>query len=368
MWFAGFRGTRAVLPVKVPALDLTFPAPAWYPVPDFDLALWVEELRPFNDALQSKVGLNCDELLAGLTALGLVIERYTQCGYLKSGEEAGKEGLILESPAPAPLLVSAVRHLVSVLLRGTLRVSVDSFLAALRAELELLNWPEPRQLAERFLKAFTGWPDPRKLPGPLLFYVLDPLTCVLDLSLWHEFRDACLAVATSGDGEVGAQRGRLFETQVRNHLTRVLQLSQSDIPWPANRDVFDETTNLGDVDFCFVRHGILFNLDMKSWQHSSDYIAGHYHVIQNRMRTLKTQLGRIERRGNAMEKQLEKVDGLKFAGRLDFLVIAFPEYLERAEESLWYGEQPRVITARELVELANDPVALLKLRNSCERT
>lgn len=357
MWYVSRRAMQAFLPVHVPALDLTFPAPAWYPIPDFDLVQWIEQLRPFDDALQSRLGLNCDELLIGLKALGLVIERQTQCGYLKVGEWAGTDAVLLESPAEASCLRSAVAHLASVLVRGTLRASVDGFITALSDELERFRWPQPRQLAETFLNALRGLPDPHGLPTAILFYVLDPLTCVLDLSLWHGFTDACLAVATSGDGDVGTHRGYLFEAQVRDHLIANLRLDQSDIPWPANLDVWDEHKNLGDVDFCFVSDGILFNLDMKSWQHSSDYFAGHYHTIRNRMSTLKVQIEHLEHRGIALERQLER-KGLRFVDRLDFLVVAFPEYLAFNERSLWYGDQPRVITASELVLLASRPAEL----------
>jgi hypothetical protein len=164
---------------------------------------------------------------------------------------------------------------------------------------------------------------------------------------------------------VGAHRGQLFEEQVREHLIVALELEDSDIPWPANRDVWDEGKNLGDVDFCFVRHGVLVNLDMKSWQHKSDYFAGHYHAINARMRTLKTQVERLERRGDALQHQLEH-SGLKFADRLDFLVVAFPEYLALDQSSLWYGEQPWIITANELTLLASNPTLIRELQRRSE--
>jgi hypothetical protein len=119
-------------------------------------------------------------------------------------------------------------------------------------------------LAIAFLDALTGSPDPRGLPRPFLFYVLDPLTCVLDLSLWHDFMEACVTLCTSGDGDVGNVRGRLFEEQVHDTLVRSMRLADTEIPWTPNRDVFEGDVNRGDVDFCFVRHGVLFNLDMKS--------------------------------------------------------------------------------------------------------
>src|SRR5450759_551828 len=117
----------------------------------------------------------------------------------------------------------------------------------------------------------------------------------------------------------------------------------------ANRAVWDGEVNRGDVDFCFTRHGILYNLDMKSWQSSSGYHVGHYHTIRNRLDELEDRIAQLVRRGDALQRQLEQ-QGASFGGRLDYLVVACPEYLALDRPSLWYGRQPRVITVKELVE------------------
>jgi hypothetical protein len=364
MWFAGWRGPyNPALPVHVPAFDITFPSPTWYPVPAFNLAQWIEQLRPFDDALQARLGLSCDELHAGMAALGLVVERQSQCGYLRWDTKEGAEALRLESPAEGEYLHRAVGHLASILLRGTLRTSVAGFVKSLEAELGFLGWPEGHQLAVRFLDALRGMPRPYGLPTPILFYVIDPLTCVLDLSLWHAFAESCLALITSGDGDVGNHRGRLFEAQVREQLISALELDEAKLPWPANRDIWNGDSNLGDVDFCFIHDGVLVNLDMKSWQHSSDYFVGHYHAIQARLRTLRTQLERIERRGAVLQGNLENRRSA-FVGRLDFLVVAFPEYLDVREGLFWYEDFPRVVTVSEIVDLAMKP---MMLRDLCVR-
>jgi hypothetical protein len=151
MLYASWRGMQAPIPVHVPSFDLTFPAPAWYPLPDLRLTEWIEQLRPFNSTLQERIGLNCDELLAGLTSLGRLIERQTQCGYLKEGKWNGSDALLLESPAEKTLLWGALGHLASILLRGTLRTSVEGFVNSLSLELEVTGWPQPKQLAEKLL-------------------------------------------------------------------------------------------------------------------------------------------------------------------------------------------------------------------------
>jgi hypothetical protein len=67
-------------------------------------------------------------------------------------------------------------------------------------------------------------------------------------------------------------------------------------------------------------------------------------------------MGQLERRGKALQRHLQS-GGYTFLGRLDFLVIAFPEYLGPDRPSLWYGRQPRVITVEELLEIAETPEA-----------
>ena len=136
---------------------------------------------------------------------------------------------------------------------------------------------------------------------------------------------------------------------MRSRLIDELRLDASELPWDANRDVWDGEVNRGDVDFCFIRDGILYNLDMKSWQRSSDYHLGHYHTIKNRLDDLQDRMAQLVRRGDALQKQLEQ-RGVSFLRRLDYLVVASPEYLALDRQSLWYGRQPRVVTVKELVE------------------
>jgi hypothetical protein len=347
MWFARWQGTSKPWAVYIPEFDILYPTPAWLPVADVDYEHWIEQLRPFEETLKARLGLSCDGLSAGLKALGMVIARQSQCCYLHSGKKHDRDAMILRSPAKAQYLVGAVHHLRSILLRGTLRVPVRDFRTAIETELHRNGWPHPEKLAGEFIQALTGSLQPGGLPKPFLFYVLDPSTCILDLLLWDEFPEACLALATSGDGDIGNLRGHLFEDQARQFLTTKLQLQGNELPWAANRDVYDGEVNLGDVDFCFCRNGILYNLDMKSWQRTSDYHVGHYHTIMQRLDTLTEHMEQLELRGKALQEQL-KHKGLKLTERVDFLIVPYPEYIALDRPSLWYGEQPRVITAEEV--------------------
>jgi len=358
MWFAGWRGTEKAVPVYIPALDIVFPNPSWYPIPELKLQDWIEQLQPFEDALQSRKGLTCDELSAGMKALGLVIARQTQCCYLKQGRWLGRNALILDSPSDKTLLRNATEHLVSILVRGTLRSSVPEFRTAIEAELIGLRWQNPSQLSEKIISKFTGSQPSTDLPEPFLFYNIDPLTCVLDLSLWYEFKEACLVAVTSGDGAIGKRRGALFEKQVRERFIKRLQLKPNELPWPANREILDGSVNHGDVDFCFCRNNILYNLDMKSWQRKSNYHKGDFFAIRDRLKVLEEQMDKLMRRGIALQHKLEK-QGLSFIHRLDFIIVASPEYLSFDYETLWYGRQPRVVTVDELVRLVELPDSAL---------
>jgi hypothetical protein len=98
-----------------------------------------------------------------------------------------------------------------------------------------------------------------------------------------------------------------------------------------------------------VRSGILRD---ESWQRSSDYHVGHYHTIMQRRKDLKEQIAKLERRGNALQLQIS-LHNKYFVERKDFLIVASPEYLAPDRPSLWYNEQPRVITVDELVHFVN---------------
>jgi hypothetical protein len=345
------------LPVSVPKLNKVFPAPNWLPVPDVEWHMTIQWLGVNFDArLKELFGLSALELEICLSALSLVVERQAQCGWMSEGVWRDRPALIINTPADAASLEEAAKHLVSLLQRGSLRNPSEPFCRAIAGELSGLGVLESDALARRFFKAFRGVPKPMGLPEPLLFCEQDELTCVLDLSAWDDFIDALIAKTTSGDGPWGNLRGDAFEHQVREAVMESLSLTNADIPWPANRDVISGGKNLGDVDFCFSCKGVLFNLDMKSWQRSSDYHIGHYHSINERQQTLIRQLTKADRRGQAL-LQLLKTKGCRHKACLTFLVVAMPEYLAPGNSSLWYGppaKRPRVITVEELCSLVTN--------------
>lgn len=350
MWSVTLSSPEGNRPVYIPSLNFTYTNPSWYPDPRFNIEVWIETLRPFEHTLKTKTGLDCNQLLYGLKGLGLVIERQTQCGYLKAAESKGKF-FFLDSPTKGKSLRNAVSHLASILLRGMLRVPLASFLSELSSELENLGWEQPDQLANDFITTFSGIPIHHGLPTPILFYIIDPLTCVLDLTCWHDFVNACSELATSGDGAEANKRGRLFEEQVVKKLTTDLSLKEQEIPLPPNTTVTEKKRDRGDVDFCFLRNKVLFNLDMKSWRRTSEYHIGHYHTIQNRLQTLTRQMIKVEKRGATLQRKLVK-KSLSIKKRMDFLVVPFPEYIAPNNSKLWYkNNQYRVITPNELIQL-----------------
>ena len=353
-WHTGLRNIMMPpIPVHVPKLKLTFPRPSWYPISEFELKPWIDQLRPFEIGLKVELGLDCNQLEVCLTALGLVVARQSQCCYLKPVTQDGVQSLLLSSPAVGEDLSVAVSHLASIFLRGTLRVSVAAFKRAIVFELSELGQSNPEQIAKTFLEACSGRPEHHGLPKPILFYVLDPLTCILDLSLLYDFANACLALATSGEGGVANTRGKLFEEQVRSRLTDSLTLETHEIPWAHNRDIWDKKVNLGDVDFCFLRAGVLYNLDMKSWRRTSDYHIGHHHTILNRQVTLVEYLKKVKKRGQGLKLKLEN-DDIVINEVQDFLIVPFPEYLAPDQLSLWNNGQPKVITVDELINMVRD--------------
>jgi SEC-C motif len=358
LWCAVLRAPHsAALPVHVPKIDKTFPAPNWYPIPDTS---WVSMVRflgiYFDPQLDACFGLSALELELCLAAVGLVVERQTQCGWLTEGRWRGKQALVLDSPANALRLEDAVSHLVSVLLRGTIRVSGATFRNALALELQYLGATDSTMLAERFFDAFRGIPTPVGFTKPFLFWERDEQTCLHDLTTVTEFLDGVLSIVTGGDGPVANVRSSVFEDQARKYLEENLSLTSDRIPWKPNKDVWVRNENFGDVDFCFSVGNTLVNLDMKSWQRNSDYSVGHYHTIQARCRDLVKQLQRAEQRGNALLAKLN-AESTRYQECVSFLVVAAPEYLDPSKPSLWYGappKEPRVVTVEELRDLVSN--------------
>jgi len=69
-------------------------------------------------------------------------------------------------------------------------------------------------------------------------------------------------------------------------------------------------------------------------------------------------MAQVVLRGNALERQLEERRA-SFERRLDYLVVASPEYRALDRSSLWYGHQPGVITVKELLESVTPPITPL---------
>lgn len=325
MWFATRRPDSGSGPrLHLPALDATF-LPTWDVHADHRLDQWIDGLRPFDDLVASRIGINCDELLAGLCGLAAIIERHTYCADIV--ERSGRLVLpTLDTEAPA-------RELASLIVRGFLRLTRDEL---------------HRALGEKFVRAITGRPEARGLPSAILFYDLDSAALLLDLSWWHDFREAVFRVATEGSGDPGNRRGDFFEDSARSRIIAALKLTAGEIPWPAGRDVFLGDRKLGDVDFCFLRDGILVNLDMKGWLRSSSYHIGHHGAIDQKRDSFERYMLKLEERGAELQRQLV-ANGAKIRERRDFLIVPSPIYLPPDQPLFWYGDQPRVITVNEIV-------------------
>jgi hypothetical protein len=328
MWFVTRRpDTRSGPRLFLPALDFTF-FPTWDIHADHSVEHWIGTLRPFDDVVASRIGINCDELLAGLCTLATLIERRTHCADII--ERSGR--LVL----PTLQTEAAGRELASLIVRGMLRFTRDDL---------------HRALGERFVRAMTGAPSARGLPAPILFYNLDSSTLLLDLAPWHDFREACFRVATEGSGAIGNRRGDIFEESARSRIIAALKLTAQEMPWPAGRELHLGARNFGDVDFCFLRDGVLVNLDMKGWLRSSSYHVGHHGAINKKSGEFVEYMRKVEERGAELQRQLVG-SGFEIRERRDFLIVPSPIYLPPDQLLFWYIDQPRVITVQELVRTA----------------
>lgn len=347
---------RPVLPISIPSINLVIPAPNYYPMPHTEWQQMVTFIGThFEPQLQARFGLSSADLESGLAALGHLVERQTRCGNLSLGHWRENEALVLNSPAMTPLSKHSVSRLVSVLRRGTLRAQGASFRSALALELRELG-ANDETLTERFFRAFCGVTAPVGFSKPILFWEQDESTCVHDLTRVDIFLEDLLSTVIEGDGPVANNRADVFEEQTRRALRESLSLVPERMPWAPNRDVYSGGRNFGDVDFCFSVGDVLINLDMKSWQRTSDSFIGHHHTIQDRCRTLVQQLVKTEKRGGALLAKLN-ADNRRYQACLSLLIVATPEYLDPCEAKLWFGQptaQPRVLTVEELKTLVTN--------------
>lgn len=323
-----------------------------------DAAPQVERLKPFGNEFPSHFGFDFESFLASCSALYNLT--WVETGYhlLDGASEPGAaRELDLTSGLSTgdPLSEKSPGHLYSLFSGAALRAPRAGFLRYLESALMAAGIPDGAEVAEKFIERFSAHATVSSELAPSLFFPVDGDLLVLDFLLMDEFFKFCLRTVTSSTGDVGNRRARLFEEESRERIKNALQLASTDIPFRPNRDLIRAGRNYGDVDFAFVWKGLLVNLDMKSWQMSTEYFKGGFHAVDNRQKELVKQLGtKVEPRGRALLDHLQEagIQGLK--GVVSFLCVANVEFLHLGTPELWYGTIPRVLTPYELIDLMGD--------------
>jgi hypothetical protein len=323
-----------------------------------DAAPQVERLRPFGGEFSSHFGFDFESFLASCSALYNLT--WAETGYLLldwTSKPGAAQNLDLTSGLSPddPLSEKAPGHLYSLFSGAALRAPRADFLRYLASALTAASTPVGAEVAEKFIERFSAHTTVSSELAPSLFFPVDGDLLVLDFLLMEEFFKFCLRTVTSSTGDVGNRRARLFEEESRERIQNVLQLAPADIPFRPNRDLVRGGRNYGDVDFAFIRNGLLVNLDMKSWQMSAEYFKGGFRAVDNRQKELVTQLGKkVEPRGRALLDHLNEAGPPGLKGVVSFLCTANVEFLHLSTPQLWYGTIPRVLTPDELINLIGD--------------
>jgi hypothetical protein len=357
----GWRAALVGNPVEPVTVEVSYPAlrishfSTCMMVVPCDVATEMELLRQFRDRLEERLGFGWEMFSALWGGLFNAVRRETGYDRLKPPRFEEKRICIESALRPGePASASAPGFLYSALCGGTLRGPRAGFVRYLTGALAEAGMEPDSTVAERFIERFSRHDGIDTSFSPSLFFPVDRDLVVLDFALMNEFLELCLRVATSGDGEIGNRRAGLFEEHARDRLIRALDLADDEMPVRPNEGIKEGGKDYGDVDFAFVRRGVLVNLDMKSWQRRPGYFRGDFHEIQNRRLTLEALYQRVEERGVVLARRLV-ARGISIRTVVNLLCVAESEFVAPDAARLWYGDMPKVLTADEIAHLVRDP-------------
>jgi hypothetical protein len=309
-------------------------------------------LRQFSGNFERRIGFDLETFSA--LCHGLFYAVFNETGFAQlSVRQRTKSRILMESrdgPAVAAA-AGAPGFLFEALCGGTLRGPRKGYVDYMTSALDRAGLRADRTVADGFIERFSRHESIDHPLSPALFFPVDRDIVVLDFALMNEFHELCLRLVTSGDGEIGNRRADLFEDYARSVLINSLGLLEREIPLQPNMGVKEGETDYGDIDFAFIRSGVLVHLDMKSWQRRPEYFRGDYMAILNRQKTLEELYRKVQRRGEKLVQVLAE-RGIRVSTRLDLLCVAEVEYV--APGALWYGTLPKVLTPREIVSLVRD--------------
>jgi hypothetical protein len=347
-------------PVKVtvhyPALRLQHQTTCLLVAP-MDVSSEMQRLRYFSDAMSVRLGFDWETFAA--LCRGLFDAVYFETGYdqLSLVGSTGSEIRFESRARPEADEPRSPGFLYQTLCGGTLRGPRRGFVNYLSRALQTAGCSSNQGVAERFIDRFSTHVGIDHHLTPSLFFPVDGDLIVLDFALMNEFFELCLRQVTAGDGVVGNQRAGVFEDFARSFLIEKLGLRESEMPIPPNMGLKEKGTDYGDVDFAFIRNGILFNLDMKSWQRTPEYFWGDYLPVLNRQKTLEALYAKVARRGEQLTKHLN-AKAIQVNTTINLLCVAEVEFVSPDFEKLWYGTTPKVLTPHEIVQLVRRPASL----------
>ena len=341
--------------VAYPSLDRTFVSTS-YGLQPIDVHRFLDLFRSFAEPFHERMGFTDVDFIDCCWALFQLIGEQTGYWRLQKERSTSKRlRLVSELRADENIVSTIALHLHGVLSRGYLRAPGKAFIEGIVRWLSFNGHTSAEETAIKFVTRFTDTVETIGPFKPMLFYRIDPELLVLDGFLMEHFFDACLRVVTEGDGTVGNLRAKAFENLAREAIISDLALTESEIPFPPGRDLVLNGINYGDVDFSFVRNGLLINLDMKAWQRSEKYFRGEFRAIDNRQKTLVKYLNeRVAPRGQQLFDRIRREGRLDLRGVVNFLCVPVVEYVSPQYPELWSGFTPRVLTPLEIVSFVKN--------------
>jgi hypothetical protein len=319
-----------------------------------------ETLRLFPENFSIRLGLNCETFMALCDAFSEFIRVRSRFDCLSLIAQDENEVHLASQLSPLDQGASQAQTVLHGLMARagffSRKQDIASYLThAVRERLSLDPDATTDQLADEFLARFSSPPSSDHDLLPRLCWDFGE-SIFIDLLLMNEFFGLCLRQITTGDGETGLRRGRLFEARAREDIIAGLGMSSSQICVPPGFRVFGpDGADLGDVDMAFTIDNVLIHLDMKSWQRTAREFRGDHFAIKNRGRRLSEYLSeRVRPRGARLLEFVRQRTPSVVRVR-DFLCVAVVEWVSPYIESLRHNGIPVLGTPEELISKLSNP-------------
>jgi len=184
-----------------------------------------------------------------------------------------------------------------------------------------------------------------------IFYKINNDEYILDFSFIPFLINDLFYQTTSGDGEFGENKGRIFEEDIKNYIKQNILGIRT---WLFRKTIKFTDGTEKEVDFAFYKKNVLFMIECKARHMPLEYERGSWQKIRNRFLSDRDDLKKFDKACNRIAKEkkglnFEVPSNIRFI--LPILCTAFPEYIIDIEDYYFLNSEiPRICTPEEIVK------------------